>query len=98
MDFLEKSNVAFRHLYLKCWDPSFETMPYPPATGAYAIYTIPEFYSHVDYALKRVSSFVLKRNWLIKPEFFKKFTIKVNIKAQNYTTVSQHQLLSKSGM
>ena len=56
VNFLEKSNLAFRHMYLKDWTPSYETMPYPPASGAFAIYTIPDFYRHADYVLKRVSS------------------------------------------
>ena len=54
VNFLEKSTVAFKHLFLKDWDPSFETMPYPPATGPYAIYTIPQFYEAANYAMKRV--------------------------------------------
>ncbi|ELU05297.1 hypothetical protein CAPTEDRAFT_136028 [Capitella teleta] len=53
VDFLEKSNIAFKHLFLEGWQPSFETMPYPPATGAFAVYTIPEFFSSVNYALRQ---------------------------------------------
>ncbi len=55
MNFLEKSTVAFKHLYLQNWTPSFETLPYPPASGPYAVYTIPEFYSMVNYAQTRVN-------------------------------------------
>ena len=54
VSFLEKSNLAFKHMYLKDWAPSFETMPYPPATGRYALYTIPEFYNSANYILNRV--------------------------------------------
>ena len=30
-------------------------MPYPPSTGAYAVYSQEDFYEHVDFALDRVS-------------------------------------------
>ncbi|KAI0221993.1 Mucolipin-3 [Lamellibrachia satsuma] len=53
VNFIEKGNIAFKHLYLNGWDASYETMPYPPATGVFAIYTIPEFFRSVDYALSR---------------------------------------------
>ena len=56
VEFLEKSNLAFRHLYLKDWNPSYETLPYPPASGPYAIYTIEEFYDYANHALKQVSN------------------------------------------
>ena len=67
VSFLEKSNLAFKHMYLKDWAPSFETMPYPPATGRYALYTIPEFYLSADYILNRVSCYYipLKHNYFI---------------------------------
>ena len=54
VDFLEKSNIAFKHLFLQNWEPSYETMPYPPATGAFAVYTIPNFYESVNFAQKQV--------------------------------------------
>lgn len=53
VDFIEKGNIAFKHLYLYGWGASYETMPYPPATGVFAIYTIPQFFRSVDYALRR---------------------------------------------
>jgi len=59
VDFIEKGNIAFKHLYVDGWDASYETMPYPPATGVFAIYTIPQFYKSVDYALTRVSGIPL---------------------------------------
>ena len=62
VDFLEKSNVAYRHLFLEGWDPSFETLPYPPATGTYAIYTKPAFYKKIDWALERVEYFLCLQN------------------------------------
>lgn len=53
VDFLEKSNVAFKHLYLKDWTASYETMPYPPSTGVFAVYTIGDFYASVNFALSQ---------------------------------------------
>jgi mucolipin 3/mucolipin len=60
VDFLEKSSTAFKHLFLQNWQPAFETMPYPPATGAFALYTIPAFYDSVNFALRQVCLFILK--------------------------------------
>lgn len=53
IDFLETSEIAFKHLYLKDWTPSYETMPYPPAMGTYAVYTIADFYDAVNFVLDR---------------------------------------------
>lgn len=55
IDFLEKSSISFKHLFLKDWTSGMETMPYPPSSGAFAIYTIPSFYESVNYAMKRVN-------------------------------------------
>jgi len=54
VDFLEKSNIAFKHLFLQNWNAAYETMPYPPAMGAFAVYTIPEFYGMLNFALNEV--------------------------------------------
>lgn len=51
---MEKNTLAFKHLYVKKWEASFETLPYPPSTGQFAIYTIPEFYEAVNFAMDRV--------------------------------------------
>lgn len=51
--YVEKNNLALKHLYLKNWDPSFETMPYPPATGKYAIYDIPKLVDYINFAVMR---------------------------------------------
>jgi len=61
IDFLEKSNIAFKHLFLKDWNPSYETMPYPPSTGAFAVYTIADFYAVLNYALNQVAICILYR-------------------------------------
>ena len=55
VEFFEKSNLAFKHLFLENWDPAYETMPYPPATGQYAIYDLSSLYSHLNYAMEQVS-------------------------------------------
>ncbi|KAK3786961.1 hypothetical protein RRG08_037426 [Elysia crispata] len=52
VEFFEKSNLAFKHLLLKDWDPAYETMPYPPATGKYAIYNLGYLYQHMNFAME----------------------------------------------
>ena len=54
VEYVEKNNIAMKHMYLKNWDPSFETMPYPPATGVYAIYTASELVEHINFAMTEV--------------------------------------------
>jgi len=54
VEFIEKSNVAFKHLFLKDWNAGYETMPYPPSMGAFAVYTIPDFYATLNFALNEV--------------------------------------------
>jgi len=54
VDYLEKTNIALKHLYLKDWNPSYETMPYPPSTGVYAVYVYDDFYGSINYAVTRV--------------------------------------------
>jgi len=56
IDFLETSDIAFKHLYLKDWTPTYETMPYPPSMGTFAIYTIPDIFSSIDYTLQQYNS------------------------------------------
>ncbi|XP_041359222.1 mucolipin-3-like isoform X2 [Gigantopelta aegis] len=51
VEYFEKNHIALKHLLLKNWDPSFETMPYPPATGAYAIYTRQELAEYINFAM-----------------------------------------------
>lgn len=53
-DFLERNEIAMKHLLLKDWSRDFETMPYPPSTGAYAIYTIDDLLQHINYTVKNV--------------------------------------------
>lgn len=53
VDYFEQNHRALQHLLLKDWDPSYETMPYPPATGAYALYTVEDLLDYIDYAWGR---------------------------------------------
>ncbi|RUS71855.1 hypothetical protein EGW08_020389 [Elysia chlorotica] len=53
VEFFEKSNLAFKHLLLKDWNPAYETMPYPPASGKYAIYNLGGLYDHMNFAMER---------------------------------------------
>ncbi|XP_033738904.1 mucolipin-3-like [Pecten maximus] len=78
--YVEKNNLALKHLYLNKWDPSYETMPYPPATGQYAIYDIPDLLDYINYAVERFNKteelalgsvrFVHNKDGLIHPMSF----------------------------
>ncbi|XP_052279218.1 mucolipin-3-like isoform X3 [Dreissena polymorpha] len=53
VEFTEKSNIALSHFYLKDWDSTYETLPYPPAIGQYAVYDIDDVEKHVNFAMKK---------------------------------------------
>lgn len=53
VEYVEKNNIALKHMYLKDWQNSYETMPYPPAIGQYAIYNFDELYEHINFAMKQ---------------------------------------------
>jgi hypothetical protein len=36
---------------LKDWTNAYETMPYPPSSGVYAIYTIDDLLDHINYTI-----------------------------------------------
>ena len=55
VEFFGKSNLVFKHLLLKDWNAGYETMPYPPSTGQYAIYEVSGLYDHINNALEQVS-------------------------------------------
>jgi hypothetical protein len=38
---------------LKDWAPAFETLPYPPATGQFAVYAIDDLLDGIDYTMRR---------------------------------------------
>ncbi|KAL4235836.1 Mucolipin-2 [Mactra antiquata] len=50
VEFAEKSTLAMEHMYLKDWTNAYETMPYPPASGRYALYEIHEIIDHINHA------------------------------------------------
>ena len=54
VEYVESNNVAMRHLFLLHWSPDYETMPYPPTTGPYAIYTSKDLLDHINFAMKQV--------------------------------------------
>lgn len=54
VEYFERNHVALKHLLLKGWEPSYETMPYPPATGAFAIYHKNDFFDSIDHAWQQV--------------------------------------------
>ena len=56
VEFIETSTTTFKHLYLKGWEASFETMPYPPSTGRFAVYTIEGFYESVTNVADQVKT------------------------------------------
>ncbi|XP_060081560.1 mucolipin-3-like [Ylistrum balloti] len=58
--FLNRNNIALRHLLLKNWSKDYETMPYPPTTGTYAVYTIDDLKDHVEYAVNGIHSLPTK--------------------------------------
>jgi len=43
-----------KNLLLKNWITQYETMPYPPITGLYAVYSVDDLISHIDYAVEQV--------------------------------------------
>ncbi|VUZ46645.1 unnamed protein product [Hymenolepis diminuta] len=49
----ERAQIAFKHLYLYEWDPQYETLPYPPSSGAYAFYSREEFYEAVGFVMRQ---------------------------------------------
>ncbi|KAJ8301528.1 hypothetical protein KUTeg_020515 [Tegillarca granosa] len=58
--YLDRNNIAMKHLLLKGWQPEFETMPYPPTSGDYALYRIEELFEHIDYAITAKTSAFFK--------------------------------------
>ncbi|CAL8083712.1 unnamed protein product [Calicophoron daubneyi] len=53
VQYADNSKVAFSHLFMKDWDPQYETLNYPPATGFFALYDETSFYEFIGYAVTR---------------------------------------------
>ncbi|KAI3388866.1 hypothetical protein SNEBB_005855 [Seison nebaliae] len=51
IEFIHDHQTMFERLFLKNWDPAYETLPYPPSMGAYSVLTKNDFYEHVDHAV-----------------------------------------------
>ncbi|XP_021374166.1 mucolipin-3-like [Mizuhopecten yessoensis] len=54
--YLNRNNIALKHLLLRNWSKDYETMPYPPTTGTYAVYTIDELKEHVQFVVEGIHS------------------------------------------
>lgn len=52
VEYTEKLTVSLKHLYLRDWSNSYETMPYPPAIGAYGIYHVDTLIDHINFAMQ----------------------------------------------
>nr|WDP79908.1 transient receptor potential channel mucolipin 3-2 [Apostichopus japonicus] len=46
--FVNNNKVAMEHIFLQNWDPAYDSFAYPSTKSLYALYTIDEFYSHLD--------------------------------------------------
>ncbi|CAF2135083.1 unnamed protein product [Rotaria magnacalcarata] len=51
--YLSESNVTFHHLFVRGWSSEDETLPYPKASGDFAVYTHQDFMDSINYAVKR---------------------------------------------
>ncbi|XP_060552427.1 mucolipin-3-like [Ruditapes philippinarum] len=49
---VNRGDLVLRHLLLENWDASWETLPYPPAQGDFAVYTIDDLERGINYAVK----------------------------------------------
>lgn len=58
VDYEHKTKIALQHLMFAGWDPSYETLPYPPATGQYALYKKDDLIYHINHAMSMVSAVV----------------------------------------
>lgn len=56
VDYVERNTIALKHLFLKDWNAAYETLPYPPASGVYALYEVKDLYAHINFAADQVSS------------------------------------------
>lgn len=52
-DVVNRGDLTLRHLLLKDWDASWETLPFPPAQGDFAVYDIEELKERINFAVER---------------------------------------------
>ncbi|XP_053392471.1 mucolipin-3-like isoform X2 [Mercenaria mercenaria] len=50
---VNRGHLTLRHLLLQGWTASWETLPYPPAHGDFAVYTIDDLESGINFAVSR---------------------------------------------
>ncbi|KAH3893255.1 mucolipin-3-like [Dreissena polymorpha] len=95
-EIIGKGELALKHLLIKGWDASWETSPYPPAHGDFAVYTVDDLLGRVSHAVNRyynahteaIGYFIRLRNDQMKvqlkyfdfPGFNKRFTSGVHIR------------------
>ena len=51
---VHRGHLTLRHLLLKDWDAGWETPPYPPAQGDFAVYDIETLKEKINYAVTNV--------------------------------------------
>ncbi|CAF1466553.1 unnamed protein product [Adineta steineri] len=54
--FISESNTTFHHLFIRGWSASDETLPYPRASGDFAVYTNKEFLDSINFAVHRFNN------------------------------------------
>ncbi|XP_059162837.1 mucolipin-3-like isoform X2 [Physella acuta] len=77
VEYFERSDLTYKHLLLKDWSTAYETLPYPPAAGDYAIYSMPELFDHMNYVMKQY--YQLPELSLAKVNLFKNKTTHKNL-------------------
>lgn len=50
------TRIALEHILLKKWDTARDVLIYPPPQGPYAVYTVNDFFDHIDHVVKRYSN------------------------------------------
>ncbi|XP_071117775.1 mucolipin-3-like [Haliotis cracherodii] len=53
VQYFERNQIALKHILMKDWNPSYETLPYPPATGQYALYMRKNLLEHINNAMEQ---------------------------------------------
>ncbi|KAK7101278.1 hypothetical protein V1264_024080 [Littorina saxatilis] len=56
VEFIARTDTALKHLVLKDWSATYETMTYPPATGPFAVYTVDDLLDSIQYTWEKYYS------------------------------------------
>ncbi|XP_053401141.1 mucolipin-3-like isoform X3 [Mercenaria mercenaria] len=51
---IEDGYIALHHTLLQNWDASYETLPYPPSIGKFAVYNTDDLRKRINYAVENV--------------------------------------------